>query len=78
MNNRAKLQKVFKEALPQSQNVDVEKMEYGDVGWDSLAHMVLCSCIESGFGVMLEIEQIALISSFDKAIEILESHAIRF
>lgn len=77
MNNTVKLKKVFEEALP-NHNLSIEEMTYGDVGWDSLAHMVLCSCIEDKFNVMLEIEQIAQISSFQKAIEVLSSHAVKF
>lgn len=46
----------------------VEKMRYQDTdGWDSLQHMVLISRIEDNFDIMLEINDIAAMSSFEAA-----------
>jgi acyl carrier protein len=63
------LAQIFTEVFPEGG--PVEQMKYQETtGWDSLNHMVLCAQIEENFDVILEIADIANMSSFDKAKEI--------
>jgi acyl carrier protein len=42
--------------------------------WDSTAHMILITEIEQAFGIMLEMDDIIALSSFEKAITIVEKY----
>lgn len=46
-------------------------------GWDSLNHMKLCALIEENFDIMLEINDIAALSSFSAAEQIVSKHTVR-
>ena len=64
---KEKLKKIFKTALEiKEDSVDVNNLNYGDNGWDSLVHMIIISEIENEFSIMLEAEDILEMSSVDK------------
>jgi acyl carrier protein len=57
------LEEIFAETFPKGG--PVEDMRYQDTaGWDSLNHMVLCAAIEENYDIMLEITDVAGMSSF--------------
>jgi acyl carrier protein len=79
MSNRERLRRVFREAFELDSGagtefaVDVEKTAYrATPEWDSVRHMQLVAAIEIEFDVMLETDDILNMSSFAKAMEILE------
>lgn len=79
MTNEEKLKTAFEQTLKnRDSSVDVTTLTYPTTGWDSLSHMVLCTALEDAFDIMFEIEEIAEISSFDKAKEVLVRHGIQF
>jgi acyl carrier protein len=42
--------------------------------WDSTAHMILVTELEQAFGIMLDMDDIIALSSFEKAISIVEKY----
>lgn len=69
-----RVEAVFRRALELGTNIAVASLNYRDIPeWDSVGHMVLVAEIESEFDVMLTTEQVLELSSFDKAITILNS-----
>lgn len=43
-------------------------------GWDSVAHMTLVAALETEFDCMLEMDDILDMSSFSKAVEIMQKY----
>jgi acyl carrier protein len=78
MTNDAKLRQVFIDALALSPDVDVESLSYRGIDeWDSVAHMMLVSEIESAFDVMLDTQDVIGMSSYSLAREILKKHGVQ-
>jgi len=66
---------VFKDVLSVPADVDRATLIYNEYkGWDSLAHMALIAALEDDFDEMLETDDILDMSSFDKAVEIMEKY----
>jgi len=74
-----KLKNAFVNALGVSPDGDFESMAYGQTpGWDSIAHMVLISEIETAFDIMLATDDVIGMSSFLKAKEIVARNGDSF
>ena len=60
--------------------IDAAKLKYQDIkAWDSVGHMGLIAMLEESFGIMLEMDDIIDLSSFDKGKEILsQKYSIEF
>lgn len=73
MNNLEKYKNAFKEAL----NVEASELEnlvYQSIpAWDSVGHMTLIAAIEDAFNIMMEMDDIIDLSSFEKGKEILRT-----
>lgn len=66
---------VFKDVLSVPEGEDKAKLIYNEYnGWDSIAHMTLIAALEDEFDEMLETDDIFDMSSFDKAVEIMEKY----
>lgn len=79
MSNQDKLIQAFCDALGVSQEVVVDALEYNTIKeWDSTAHMVLISELETVFDVMLDTDDIIDMSSVAKAKSILGKYDIIF
>jgi acyl carrier protein len=77
MTTKERLIGIFREALVLPTDADVPQLSYrAVVQWDSIGHMQLVAAIESAFDVMFETQQVIDMSSFSKALEILQSHGI--
>ncbi|AMW34635.1 acyl carrier protein [Haematospirillum jordaniae] len=77
MSVRRRLIDTFLHSLDLPEGVDVDSLAYRAVPtWDSVGHMQLVAAIENTFEVMMETQDIIELSSFDKAIEILERHGV--
>jgi acyl carrier protein len=73
-----KLKESFVEGLGLRPETEVENLTYRSIPeWDSLGHMQLISQIEIDFDVMLETQEVIDMSSFTKAIEILNGHGVQ-
>jgi len=55
-----------------------EDLQYGNPGWDSVAHMALVAAIERTFDVMIDTKDVIGLSSFSKAKEILAKYGTAF
>ncbi len=77
MTDRDRLRGAFRTALGLADDAPVDELEYRGIdAWDSLAHLTLVAAIEDAFDVMLDTDEVIDLSSFDKAVEILERHDV--
>ena len=75
MDLNKRLQSAFVAGLNVPDTTDFEALEYrGIEEWDSVAHMMLVSEIESEFGIMLDTEEVLGMSSYPVAREIVSKH----
>jgi acyl carrier protein len=75
MSNETKA--VFTEILELDADVDWSGVRYQVTpGWDSVAHMAIVGELEDRFSIMLETDDVIDMSSFERAIAILEKHGI--
>ena len=79
MSNIETLKNVFKEALELKPNVDINSLKYQSIPeWDSIGHMRLVAAIDEKFDTMLDTEDVLDMSSFNKAVEILNKYGVNF
>jgi len=79
MTARDRLRGAFRAALGLPDEALVDKLEYRGIdAWDSLAHLTLVASIEDAFDIMLDTDEVIDLSSFDKAVEILQRHDVAF
>ncbi|TDF93502.1 acyl carrier protein [Paenibacillus piri] len=79
MTNQQKLRQAFVEALALPADTQVEELKYNAIPeWDSIAHMALIAHLDDTFDIMLDTEDIIDISSFDRAVEILQKYGVDF
>ena len=66
----------FADVLSLDPSVDRGELVYNEhPGWDSVAHMTLVAALETEFDCMLEMDDILDMSSFAKAVEIMQKYA---
>ena len=69
------LDSAFRRALELDDDTDVRALKYRDVEqWDSIGHMALVAEIESEYDVMFSTDEVVALSSYDKAVELLQAH----
>ena len=74
MDNNLKYKQAFLEGLLIDESVLEGNLEYNTVTeWDSIGHMSLVAELEEKFDIMMEMDDIIEMSSFEKGKEILES-----
>ena len=76
MTNLEKYTNAFSEALeiPAS---EVPALVYGQSeGWDSVGHMTLIAALEDAFDIMVDMDDIIDLSSFEKGKEILRKYDV--
>ncbi|GEA11660.1 acyl carrier protein [Alteromonas sp. KUL49] len=79
MSNQEKLVQAFSDALGIAQDLVQDTLEYNTIKeWDSTAHMVLISELETVFDVMLDTDDIIDMSSVAKAKSILGKYDVTF
>lgn len=77
--NTQKLKSIFVEALEIDEAKVTDSLAYNSIPeWDSVAHMALVSEIEDQFDIMMDTDDVLDMSTFKKAIEILEKYDISF
>jgi len=75
MEDRERLLSVFRKCLNLEQGVDPVTIKYGETkGWKSLAHMSLVAAIEDEFNIMLDTADVLDMSSFDKAVQLVDKY----
>jgi acyl carrier protein len=66
-----RLQTIFSEVLTLPDDVDWSAVQYQITeGWDSVAHMAIVAEIEEVFDIMLDVDDVLDMSTFDRAVEI--------
>ncbi|WP_113700656.1 acyl carrier protein [Nonomuraea lactucae] len=75
MTHLDRLRYVFRVSLGLPDDADVDDLEYRAIPqWDSLAHMALVAAIEDEFDTMIDTDEMIDMSSFAKAVLLLEKH----
>ena len=76
MTNQEKYLNAFVEALEVSAQ-EAPALVYGQSkAWDSVGHMTLVAALEDAFDIMMEMDDIIDLSSFEKGKEILRKYAV--
>jgi len=76
MNNLEKYTQAFVDALEVSA-ADAPCLAYGEsAAWDSVGHMALVAKLEDHFDIMMEMDDIIDLSSYEKGKEILRKYAV--
>lgn len=55
---------------------EIEKLKFGDAGWDSAGHLILITELEKAFNIIFKIEDILNFKSFKEGINILKKYDI--
>ena len=75
MDNKTKYKQAFIDALLIDESILKKNLEYNEITeWDSIGHMSLVAELEDKFDIMMEMDDIIEISSFEKGAEILEKN----
>ncbi len=76
MNNNEKYVKAFVDALEVSPE-ETATLVYGQsAAWDSVGHMTLIANLEDAFDIMVDMDDIIDLSSFEKGKEILRKYDV--
>ena len=71
------VQRVFRDVLSLEGDVDWSSVKYQETeGWDSVAHMAIVADLEDSFEIMLEIDDVIDMSSFDETLRILKNYEV--
>jgi acyl carrier protein len=77
--NELKLRQAFATGLSMAETDVDESLKYGSgKAWDSVAHMSLIASLDKTFDVMLDIDDVLDLSSYEKAREILVKYGVQF
>jgi acyl carrier protein len=77
MQNVEKVRAVFSETLKLPIEQVVDDLAFNSIKeWDSVAHMALIAALEEAFDIMFEMDDVLAMSSFAKAVEILEKYGV--
>lgn len=78
MTNIEKYNQVFIETFGVSEDVLPTLVYQGIKEWDSVGHMTLIANLEDAFDIMMEMDDIVDLSSFEKGKELLGKYDITF
>ena len=75
MDNKTKYKQAFIDALLIDESILKKNLEYNEITeWDSIGHMSLVAELEDKFDIMMEMDDIIEMSSYEKGTEILENN----
>lgn len=79
MNNEQRLINAVSEAIGIESGSVTDELTYNNIPeWDSIAHMVLVTALETEFDIMLDTDDIIDMSSVAKVKEILFKYGVNF
>lgn len=79
MNNESRYRETFVEALNLTDSDNIPTLTYNSIPeWDSIGHMQLVAALEEAFDIMLEMDDILDMSSYEKGMEILGKYDVQF
>lgn len=76
MTNQEKYVNAFMEALGASAEETPALVYAESKAWDSVGHMTLIAALEDAFDIMMEMDDIISLSSFEKGKEILRKYDV--
>ena len=75
MDNKTKYKQAFIDALLIDESILKGNLEYNAITeWDSIGHMSLVAELEDKYDIMMEMDDIIEMSSYEKGIEILKKN----
>ena len=78
MDNKTKYKQAFIDALLIDESILKKNLEYNEITeWDSIGHMSLVAELEDKFDIMMEMDDIIEMSSYEKGIEILKKYEVQ-
>ncbi len=73
--NEDALKQLFAKYMTIPDDVDWSAVRYQEAeGWDSITHMALVGEMEDELGIMLDVDDVIDMSSFDRVVEILSRY----
>lgn len=78
MTNIEKYNQVFIETFGITEDILPTLVYQGIKEWDSVGHMTLIANLEDAFDIMMEMDDIVDLSSFEKGKELLKKYDIEF
>jgi acyl carrier protein len=76
MSVEERVLKVFKDVLELNGELDTKDLKYNEIAnWGSFAHITLVSALEGEFDILVDPDDILAMSSYDKAVEIIQKLA---
>ena len=71
------VQRIFRDVLDIDGDVDWAGVKYQETdGWDSVAHMAIVADLEDAFDIMLDIDDVIDMSSFEETARILQKYEV--
>lgn len=55
---------------------EIEKLEFGNAGWDSAGHLILITELEKAFNITFQVEDVLSFKSFEEGINILKKYNV--
>ena len=78
MTNQEKYNKTFCETFQISED-QLPNLTYQSISlWDSVGHMTLVAALEDAFDIMMDMDDIVDLSSFEKGKELLVKYGVNF
>lgn len=75
--SRTVVEEVFRDVLSLDAGVDWSSVKYQETeGWDSVAHMAIVAELEDKFEIMLDIDDVIDMSSFEESCRILTKYEV--
>ena len=76
MANLEKYNQVFMDVfhVPETELADLK--HHGIEAWDSMGHMQMIAALEEAFDIMIDIDDVIAIDSYEKGKEILKKYAV--
>jgi acyl carrier protein len=76
-NTRQRLARCFETVFPELSGEDVYSADQATLpAWDSIAAITLVNVIEEEFNIQMDFEELESLTSFDRVLAYLETHAL--
>jgi acyl carrier protein len=72
-----RLKRCFTSTFPAASDSEIETARIDDMpGWDSLRGVTLLAVLDEEFGLLLDLEELLVLGTFDAIREFLEQHSV--
>lgn len=72
---KEKIRNIFAQVLEVDHKIIVDDLAYSSITqWDSVAHMAIVAAVEDEFDIMMEIDDIIDMNTFDASVSIIKKY----